>query len=293
MDGAYRTDASRVALSGARAKLMFPRAGLRGLIALAVVRDTRGAALTNAERFSFFPASPFCAISYVLEGELYLVGPTQRNLPARMASRFLSGPSRGPVTSWSPGPVLTMSICLFPNAWSAVSGLDPRQTIDVYSPLEGCLSPDLARQFDEAAQAGDCEGVFARTEDALEPRWRENRAGGFSPPWLTDWLRGLAIQAAFSGPGKSARQIQRRIKTWTGKTQRDWQTHARLEQAFARGVNATQGSIAELAVDAGYSDQSHMGREIKRLTGYSPARLMKLINSDERFWFYSLMGEVY
>ena len=84
-------------------------------------------------------------------------------------------------------------------------------------------------------------------------------------------------------PARAARQIQRRIKTWTGKTQRDWQTHARLEQAFARGVNATQGSIAELAVDAGYSDQSHMGREIKRLTGYSPARLMKLINSDEQF----------
>ena len=283
MDGAYRTDASLVALSGARAKLMFPRAGLRGLIALAVVRDTRGAALTNAERFSFFPASPFCAVSHVLAGELYLVGAKERNVPRPHGGVFPFGSeprTRDELESGSGADDVDLPV---PERVERRVGAGSEANHRRLRPVGGCLSRDLARQFDEAAQAGDCESVFARTEDALEPRWRENRAGGFSPPWLTDWLRGLAIQAAFSGPGKSARQIQRRIKTWTGKTQRDWQTHARLEQAFARGVNATQGSIAELAVDAGYSDQSHMGREIKRLTGYSPARLMKLINSDERF----------
>jgi len=43
--------------------------------------------------------------------------------------------------------------------------------------------------------------------------------------------------------------------------------------------------------DAGFADQSHMGREVRRVTGLAPGRLDDLIASDEAFWFYRLIGE--
>ena len=46
-----------------------------------------------------------------------------------------------------------------------------------------------------------------------------------------------------------------------------------------------------LAGDAGYSDQSHMGRAVRRATGFSPARLNRMIESEESFWCYRLLGQ--
>jgi AraC-like DNA-binding protein len=39
-------------------------------------------------------------------------------------------------------------------------------------------------------------------------------------------------------------------------------------------VAAGAGSLATAAVGAGYADQSHLGRECRRLTGSSPAAVM-------------------
>jgi hypothetical protein len=39
------------------------------------------------------------------------------------------------------------------------------------------------------------------------------------------------------------------------------------------------------------SDQSHMGREIRRLTGLSPGKLNQLMATHETFWFYRLLDK--
>jgi len=36
---------------------------------------------------------------------------------------------------------------------------------------------------------------------------------------------------------------------------------------------------------------SHMGRVVRQTTGYSPAQLNRLIETDEAFWCYRLLGE--
>jgi AraC-like DNA-binding protein len=43
---------------------------------------------------------------------------------------------------------------------------------------------------------------------------------------------------------------------------------------------------AALAAEAGYADQSHLCRESRRVTGFSPAELLRLLQEDERFWVY-------
>ena len=70
---------------------------------------------------------------------------------------------------------------------------------------------------------------------AWKTRWRRYgamRAG--RARFLGEWLRGLAGRAVLSGAGQGLRQVQRRIKAWTGQSHRDLQRYSRVEDAMAR-----------------------------------------------------------
>ena len=94
----------------------------------------------------------------------------------------------------------------------------------------------------------------------------------------------------------SLRQLQRRIRVWTGQSYRDLQLFIRIEEAFIRTIKAHDSGapdLAAIAADAGFADQSHMGREIRRVIGMSPAHFNECLTNDEAFWYYRLIaGEV-
>jgi AraC-like DNA-binding protein len=103
----------------------------------------------------------------------------------------------------------------------------------------------------------------------------------------------LANQATFTKAGRGVRQLQRLVRDWTGQSLRDLELFSRVEEAFA--LSQRSGSqinwMADVAIDAGYSDQSHLGREVKRVTGFSPKLFSELVKTDEAFWMYRLLGE--
>ncbi|MNV24687.1 hypothetical protein D3C71_1157600 [compost metagenome] len=45
---------------------------------------------------------------------------------------------------------------------------------------------------------------------------------------------------------------------------------------------------AEVAAGAGFSDQSHLCRVTRRITGYAPQALYDGIYGDEAFWAYRI-----
>lgn len=82
----------------------------------------------------------------------------------------------------------------------------------------------------------------------------------------------------------------------TGQSRRDLLAHARAEELFVHFMTTRKrdkNTLAEVAAEAGYADQSHMGREIRRITGASPAEIDRLITTDERYWCYRLLEDYY
>ena len=82
------------------------------------------------------------------------------------------------------------------------------------------------------------------------------------------------------------------LDSWTGQNHQQLQRYSRVEEAFTlSGKHRKDGAIdlSGLAVDAGFADQSHMGREVRRVTGLSPAHFDNQIASSEAFWFYRLI----
>ena len=267
-------------------KLFMPPPALAGCILAGVFRDTRGANLPDADRTNNFPATPLVTVTLVQQGTIHLIPPGKewraaRSMPA-LPGKFVMRPQGTPVSSWAQGDVVALTLGVYPDAWLSLGG--------------DHTGSELPRIFEEAmdqfARAPEPTAGWRGLCEKLEVTWSRNR----QPTWhratsLTDWAKAVATRAALSGSGRGVRSIERRFKRYTGHTRSTLEFFAAFEQLHEKSLEKAGSPLAEIAIDAGYSDQSHMGRVIRRATGFSPARLNKAIETEEAFWCYRLLGE--
>lgn len=278
-----------------RSRLLLPGAALGACIFAGAERDTRGSSLSDADRFNYYPATPMTVVSWIFEGTLHMVeagGPGgEPALGPALPRLVFSGPQSRPVTSWSPGPVHALSVAFLPEAMGHLLGARIDAFADQILPLEAVAPTGVLAACQSLFAVEASPGLLPRLEESLLPLWRGPEASS-GAPLMGDWIRSLLVRTAFSKAGSSVRQLQRRVKSWTGQSHRDLQLFARVEEVMVRaGEHRREASLdlAGLASHAGFADQSHMGREVRRVTGLSPARLDELIARSEAFWFYRLL----
>lgn len=265
-----------------RSALLLPPRPLSGCVFAAIVRDTRGTNLSDKERFNHFPASPLVSVTRIVEGTLWL-GKTQESVLPPLS---VLQPQDSPTTSWSPGPVAAITVGFYPDAWALLCGDGPRDQ----------LPPPLSGVFDLFTNLSAPEEDWASFCTILSDIWQETRMTTAGPDWagsrmLSDWMQALLARAALAGPGRSMRAMERRLRRWSGQSRQTLNFFADFEHLHRLSVRSPDQSLAALAADAGYADQSHMGRAVRRATGFSPARLNRLIETHESFWCYRLLGE--
>jgi AraC-like DNA-binding protein len=81
----------------------------------------------------------------------------------------------------------------------------------------------------------------------------------------------LPVHAVAAAAHATVRTLERRFKQSSGHTVKDVSGVMRFEQVRNRLFTAPESSIAGLAQEFGYTDQSHLHREFKRYTGTTPA----------------------
>lgn len=290
------------ALSAAVSRLWTPRLSLTTCFRAVMARDTRGVVLGDAQRFNHFPASPLCSLSWWFHGVSEML---PEGAPALLDSPRLphpegidivfAGPFNRPMVSWNPGPVHGMMLLLMPDAVHHLLGIEPHDWLNRLEDIRLVLPPDWVAMCQAVQAAPDDDTRVRLIEDFLEPRWQQVRPRhALSPTYYRDWAEGLALRAALSGTGRSLRQVERRIRGWAGQSLRDLRGIGRAEQAFfaVRRNDTGTGSIrpdwASLAADLGYADQSHLCRETRRITGFSPEELRRRIETEEGFWPYRI-----
>lgn len=268
-----------------------------------MVRSTVGHVLTDAQRLNHFPASPLCSLTWWFAGQgetlvprtpgaMATLGCERVPLPGRWV---LSGPQTAPSTSWCPDPTEGMMVLLLPDALHQLTGLKPEALTNRFVDALAALPPDWHPMLETVQLQPNSASRLARLEDFLEPRWQACRPTTLhSAHRYTDWANHLAQRAALSAPGRSLRQLERRIKRWAGLPLRELRGMAKSEQAFFDALTAhvDQGSVswAEVAVGAGYADQSHLCRVTRRITGFTPQALYDGILREEAFWAYRIWG---
>lgn len=204
---------------------------------------------------------------------------------------YLSGPRERPHTLvHAPDASLTL-LLLRPDAWRARMRTDWARIKDRLLPAH-----EWYRGFEAATWPGtlDAQAVMpiqdlvkavqAQLQEVCDadPVRRTNDHGGPHNWWPAADTR--LVQHAVGD-----RQRERLSRTWTGLTQRTLRAQARAEAALLHAValrRRGQLDWRQVALLAGYTDQPHLCREARRLTGFSPVQLMHGILGDEAFWVY-------
>lgn len=136
----------------------------------------------------------------------------------------------------------------------------------------------------------------AIVERFLAPLWAMKRPQEpLHRQLIKDWSQGLAMRAATLGFGRSLRQVERRVKQWAGQPLRDLHTIARLELVLfdvLAALERNELNWADVAADGGFSDQAHLCRQVRKLTGFSPDDMQRRIFQDEALWFYRLWSGI-
>lgn len=291
--------APRVHLEGGASNewLRLSPPSLQGALVALIARDTSTLSLSGAQRLTHFPASPLVAISWFRNMESGLVedgkhGPCWRGFGAPL---IVSGTQSHPTVGWARTTGRGYIACFNADAAQALFGLDLTVIQDRFVPVEQVISNSYAPLWDALLASEDAD-MLAVLESNLAPRWQGLQGRASAQPSLRQlgrsWVERLAWQAQEWGRIHSPRHVERRIKSFSGRSLREWQSLVRTEGLFfaARDRYETGQPFgwADLAQDAGFSDQAHMSRMAKRITGFAPGEFAQRFIDDESFWMYRL-----
>lgn len=269
-------------------RLIVPPFALASCVRAYVTRSTVEAPLAEpADRFNHFPATPLCSVTWFIEGDAEVVEPPMPSPPMRAV---FCGPQTRPLVTYNPGPVRIFMVTFYPQAMHALSGIDVPGWVDRWASVEEVLGEDWKAMSSEVLAATDDEARLVLLAAFLEPLWQARRPGG-AAGMAGDWVRHLAWQAADSALGRGVRSIERRIKASAGQPLRKLLRMQRAEQSFfdARDEYLAGRVVwSDVAARGGYSDQAHLCREAREITGRSPAELARVLANEESYWIYRI-----
>lgn len=271
---------------------------LQGAIVAILCRDTRSLALTDAQRLTHFPASPIVSLSWFQGMDAGLVECAEGGSQWRPfgAAVVLSGGQSRPKVSWAPTTGRGGMICLTADVAQTLFGIDMTAVADRFVDAYAVLGTAWRPLLDALLDTQDDAAVLAVLEHHLAARWHALGASGTVMSSLRragrHWVERLAWQAHEWRRTHSPRQVERRVKTFSGRSLREWQALVKTEGAYFAAMDRYAVGLpfdwAMLAQDEGFADQAHLSRAAKRITGFSPSEFVQRFVEDESFWAYRL-----
>ena len=275
-------------------RLWLPPLALAGCVRAAMLRDTRGRDLSAEQLDNYFPATPLVSLFWWFGGEgAWLVRPGFSVPPPDYSVKplMLSGPFTVPTHSRNAGPMHALKLLFLPDIFQTLTGIDVAPLVNRAVPAETVLPPDWFLWAMSLHADIDDDSRLALIEAFLRPHWEALALQRPAALRYTDWAQALAVRAGTSATGRSLRQIERTVKAWAGVPMRELRAVSRAERAFlavAAGDASATVNWADIAADTDYADQSHLCRETRRLSGFSPEELRRRMQTEEGFWPYRL-----
>lgn len=279
-------------------RLYPPPPGLQGAVVAIVCRDTRGLSLHAPQRLTHFPASPLFSLSWFQDFE---VGRVLRQGGGLRWQPFggdvvLAGSQSRPMVTWSPATGRGGLVCFTADVARSLFGLDPARLHDRIVPAQSLLGAEWNPMLEALVAAQSDRESMQVLAQHLVPRWQalHNRESAMASLRRIGrhWVERLAWQAHEWRNTHSPRQVERRVKAYSGRSLREWQALTRTEGLFfaARERHEAGQALdwAAMAQEEGFADQAHMSRETKRVTGFPPGEFARRFIEDESFWLYRL-----
>ncbi|MBR0564629.1 helix-turn-helix domain-containing protein [Azoarcus sp. L1K30] len=238
------------------------------------------------------PATLQPMLVFVLNGEIRRELPNghEQHLPQFGLSGATSGTRRASAT---PGTQILLASVL-PGQLPRLFGFSASSVIEEFVPQIDLLPrPMLAELSEKLAASASTTSRVAHCESFLQAllAMQAQRTADLVVP--QDWLfRPLTdIADAFA---LSSRQFERRFNQSYGQSLRAFRQQARCSRMLVDLVFGRRrfAAWADIATSAGYFDQAHLSRDLRRYTGYTPAMLgRQLAGNDPALWPYRLSSQ--
>ena len=194
----------------------------------------------------------------------------------------IAGPDRAPKIERLAAGATVVGFRFRPAVAGAWLGLPASEAVKRRIPLEEVWGPEARRMAERAGEARDIGALVRVIEIALARRapsapsrrldmhaaFELLSSGAPSGKSLIRWLAGeLAL---------SERTLRRRFETAFGYGPKTLDRILRFQRFLRLLRGSRNGSAASLALEAGYADQAHLGRESRRLAAATPRQIAAL-----------------
>ncbi|MGH9220011.1 MAG: DUF6597 domain-containing transcriptional factor [Vicinamibacterales bacterium] len=190
---------------------------------------------------------------------------------------LIAGQMTGPVTAVATGDVDLIGVRLWPGRAGAALGLPMwelrDQLIEASTALRG--SAQLVEVLRDLPRRQRIDFLSATLSQRFGSRPSRSTSAVDHALALIDAHRGsIAIDAVARRVGFTRRHLERRFKDDVGLGMKHFARIIRVHAAIRMVDDQRMRNGADIAARCGYSDQAHLIRECKALTGQTPARLM-------------------
>lgn len=166
-------------------------------------------------------------------------------------------------------PSRSVGVILRPGATQALFGCDADELSASHTPLDALWGAAAGRLHEALLECDDESHQLELMQRALFSRLRPVRA---MHPAIAQTVQGLGqgapVASLARASGLSHRLLLARFRAATGLAPKAYARVLRFRHALrllARGQ-----PLADIAIDAGYSDQAHFNREFRELSGMTP-----------------------
>lgn len=255
-----------------------PASTLREFAVPATLRSTVAHVTAYEERF----AQGSEVVERVLpDGASRLLIVLQRGV----ASVHVAGASASPVVLSMRGHMHGLSIALGPGGTLGLFGVSADELAgrtvpwhDLAPKAHRDLPEQLAAAADDATRVGLVLGSLGAMQRHLDPGFRrlvEHAAGH-----LRAHAGGITVRALATTMNLSERRLQQLFAAQLGLSPSVWRRLQRLHGTLRLLRAAEAPQWAELALRAGYYDQSHLINEFRVLCGLTPQQFLRRVVSD-------------
>ena len=189
------------------------------------------------------------------------------------------------------GPTVAMGLLVRPAAAACLLGASTGVLVNQVLHWGAVAGAAEAARADEALHQAANDG--ARLQILMASLARAlHRASPGREPAIAQLCDRVGVQgvAAAAELGIGARQLQRRVQATLGLTPKQYQRLVRFHVALGQAVAAPRQPGAELALDAGFYDQSHFGRDLRQLAGQPLAHLRQGAQPGAAWWALAPRG---
>jgi AraC-like DNA-binding protein len=274
-------------------KMILPSTDLRHCVRGYFDRDTSAMQKEAACRITHVPASPYWTMLWQIKGSQTIIfRDGLKNEPIKYPAALL-GPSKSPWTACSDGPYHAFIVLLLPGVVQELAGLGGSSWIngqcnlsEILGESGSTLSNEILNSKNNIDRINLVERYF-RSE--LKASWRSSF---LVPGRLSHWLNRLATSLWMAHAYNSRRNFERKVNFFTALSWGNLKRMSRVESTLLHAVTdqelGKQVSWSDISAVHEYADQSHMCREVKQITGFSPQTLQQryVDPDDEAFWFY-------